>query len=115
VDKTSRQLSIEGTLLNATHPCPHATAQEGPRIILNFLAKGRTDVAKHRAVFELKVATTSEPLRGSDVPGDKRAIHHILGRCEPKRIRLIRRSTWVEDFFVQWEPEKCTLGEALEQ
>jgi len=26
-----------------------------------------------------------------------------------------RRSTWVEEVLIQWDPENCTFGDALEQ
>jgi len=61
------------------------------------------------------MVTTAEPLRGSDVPGDKANIQYILARCEPRRVRHGRRSIWVEEFLVQWGPENCTFGDALEQ
>jgi hypothetical protein len=35
-------------------------------------------------------------------------------RNEPRRVKHGRRSTWVEEFLVQWGPEHCTFGEALE-
>ena len=56
-----------------------------------------------------------EPLRGSDAPGDKASIQRILARSEPRRIRHGRHKTWVEEYLVQWGPEHCTFGEALEQ
>ena len=31
------------------------------------------------------------------------------------RIKHGRRSTYVDEFLVRWEPEECTFGEALEQ
>jgi hypothetical protein len=56
-----------------------------------------------------------EPLRGSDARGDTAAIHHILARSEPIRIKHDRRHTCVEEFLVRWEPETCTFGEVLEK
>ena len=58
---------------------------------------------------------TVEPLRGNGALGDKASMHHILAYCDPRCICYHRRSTWVEEFLVQWELETCTLGEALEQ
>ena len=31
------------------------------------------------------------------------------------RIKYGRRSSWVEEFLVRWEPETCTFDKALEQ
>ena len=52
---------------------------------------------------------------GIDALDDKAVIHHILAHSEPMRIRYGRRSTWIEEFLVRWEPETCTFGDALEQ
>ncbi len=68
-----------------------------------------------RSGHKRKIHTTVEPLRGSDAPWDTAAIHHILARSEPRRIKHGRRSTWIEEFLVRWEPETCTFEEALEQ
>ncbi len=38
-----------------------------------------------------------------------------MARTEPRRVRHGRRSTWVEEFLVQWGPEHCIFREALEQ
>ena len=62
-----------------------------------------------------KIHAVVEPLKGSDAPGDKAAIHHILARSEPIRIIYGRRSTWVEEFLIRWEHEMCTFGDAREQ
>ena len=47
--------------------------------------------------------------------GDKAAIHHILARAEPRRIKHGRRSTCVDEFLVCREPAKYTFCESLEQ
>ncbi len=39
----------------------------------------------------------------------------MLERCTPRRIKHNRRSTYVEEFLVQWDPEECTLQEAQTQ
>ena len=36
----------------------------------------------------------------------------MLERCTPRRIKHNRRSNYVEEFLVQWDPEECTLQEA---
>ena len=111
----SRHLSIEKALLYPSRSRPRAPIPGGPRIVLNFLAKGRTGVARHGVVPKRKVVTIVDPLGDIDVPGNKAVINHILARCEPRRVRHYRRSKRVEEFLVQWEQETCTLGEALEQ
>jgi len=82
-------------------------------MVLNFLAKKRLGSAHRRASHDRKMITI-ETLRGSDAPGDKATIYHVLVRYKPICIRHNCRSTWVEEFFFQWETEQCTLGEALD-
>jgi len=101
VGRASRQLSIERSLLHPTRSLTRANTIRGIHIVLNFAAKGRDGATKHRAALKRKAPTTVKPIRGSNAPGDKVAIHHILARCDPRRIRHNLRSTWVENFLVQ--------------
>jgi hypothetical protein len=59
--------------------------------------------------------TTIEPLQVSDAQWDKASIKQILAHSEPRRVSHNRRSTWIDEFLIQWGPEHCTFGEALEQ
>ena len=115
VDRASRQLSIDGTLLHPADPRLQTTPQGGHRITLNFPAKGRAGAVRHKAVPKRKASTTIVPLRGSDAPGNKATINHVLARCEPRQIHHNKCSAWVEELLVQWEPEKCTPREARKQ
>ena len=83
--------------------------------MLNILAKKRKGTSHRRTTDKRRRPITIEPLRGSDAPGDKVSIIRILARSEPRRVRHGRYKTWVEEYLVQWGPEHCTLGEALEQ
>ena len=53
-----------------------------------------------------------EPLRGSDANEENAGITLVLARCTPRRINQANRSTYVEEFLVQWDPEECTLQDA---
>ncbi len=75
----------------------------------------RIHIPPIRPDHKRKIPTTREPLRGSDAPGTTAAIHHIMARAEPRRIKHGRKSTWVKEFLVRWEPETSTFGEILEQ
>jgi hypothetical protein len=83
--------------------------------MVNFPSKENTRTSHRRKFDKRKRATTIEPLRGSNAPGDKATIQRILARSEPLRVHHGRRKTWVEEFLVQWGPEYCTFGDALEQ
>ena len=72
-------------------------------------ARGKTSPPPRRR------AGSKRGQKGSDAPGDKASIRHILACTELRCVRHGRRSTWVEEFLVQWGPEHCTFGEALEQ
>jgi hypothetical protein len=37
-----------------------------------------------------------------------------MAQSEPRCVRHGRRKTWVKEFLVQWGPEYCTFGNALE-
>jgi hypothetical protein len=65
-----------------------------------------------KANLKRKLIITIEPLRGSDASGETVSISLVLAKCTPHRIKHNRRSTYVEEFLVQWDPEECTLREA---
>ena len=83
--------------------------------MLNIPTKKKTGTSHRRNSDKRRRPTTIEPIRGSDAPGDKASIQCILARSEPRRVRHGRYKTWVEEYLVQWGPEHCTFGEALEQ
>ena len=107
VDAVSKQLSIQRARLRATRSHP----QGGPA----RSAKIKLHIPHNRPGHKRKIHTTVEPLTGSDAPGKTVAIDHILARSIPKRRKHGRRSTWLEEFLVRWEPETCTFGNTLEQ
>jgi len=51
------------------------------------------------ANLKRKAHRINEPLRRSDAPGGKAAIHLILGRCHPRCILYHKRSPWVEEIL----------------
>jgi len=104
VDNVSKQLSIRRALLRATRAHPQGGPARPTRATLH--------IRPSRSGHKRKTHPTVEPLWGSDAPGDKAAIHHILARSKPVRIKHGHRSTWVDEFLIRWEPEK--FGEALE-
>ena len=110
LDNATNQLSIESSL-----PKRVANSTNRTRIFLHFPTKGKTKTPRGQTGAKRIRSTTIEPLRGSDAPGDNAFIQQILARSEPRRVRHNRRSTWVKAFLVQWGPEHCTFGEALEQ
>jgi hypothetical protein len=115
LDRATKQLSIESALSSwaATRASTRETQQE--RIMLNIPSRKKKGASHQRNSDKRRRPTTVEPLRGSDAPGDKASIQRILARSEPRRIRHGRHKTWVEEYLVQWGPEHCTFGEALEQ
>jgi len=48
-------------------------------------------------------------------PGDEATVQQVLAHSKPRRLRHGRRSTWVEEFLVQWGPEHITFGDAFER
>jgi len=114
VNRATKQLSIERALAQRADIRTDATATHGTRIVMSFTTKGKSGAPLLRATYKRRRATTIEPLRGSDAPGDKAFIRQVLDRSKPRRVRHGRRSTWVEEFLVQWGPEHCTFGKALE-
>jgi hypothetical protein len=115
VERANKQLSIESSLAKRDAVLAAANNTHRTRILLIFSAKGKTRTPRGQAGAKRVRSTIIELLRGSDAPGDKASVLHILARCEPRRVHHNRRSTWVEKFLVQWGPEHCTLGEALDQ
>ena len=83
--------------------------------MLNIPTRKKKGASHWRDSDKRRRPTTVEPLRGSDAPGDKASIQRILARSEPRRFHHGRHKTWVEEYLVQWGPEHCTFGEALEQ
>jgi hypothetical protein len=107
VDNASKQLSIRRALLRAARAHLIGRPAQAAKITLY--------IPNNRPGHKRKTRNTVKPLRGSDAPGDKATIHHIIARSEPGRIKHGRRSTWVNEFLERWEQEECTFGEALEQ
>jgi hypothetical protein len=114
VDRATKQLSIERALEKRAVTRADANTIHSARIVLNF-PRGKFGAPRRRASYKRGQATTIEPLRGSDAPGYIASIQQVLARSKPSRARHGRRSTWVEEFLVQWGPEHYTFEEALEQ
>jgi hypothetical protein len=68
----------ERALLIPIRSLTQANTSRGPRIVLDFAKKGRASAANHGAAPTRKNGIIVEPLRGSDAPGNKSAIHHIM-------------------------------------
>ncbi len=115
VDMASKQLSIERALAQRAFTRADASTTHNARIVLNFPTRGKSGAPRRRVTYKRGRATTIETLRGSDAPGDKASTQQVLARSEPRRVRHGRRSTWVEEFLIQWGLEHCTFGEAFEQ
>ncbi len=106
VDRATKKLSIERALAQRTGTRADANTTHSDCIVLNFLTRGKQGLRiVEQPTHARGRATTIEPLRGSDAPGDKGSIQQVLAQSEPSRVRHGRRSTWVEDFLVQWLPE----------
>ena len=114
-DRATQQLCIERALAQRAATRANANTTHSARIVLNFPTRGKSGALRRRATYRRGRATTIEPLRGSDASGDKASIQQVLARSKPRRVRHGRRSTWVEEFLVQWGPEHCTFRETLEQ
>ena len=115
VDRATKTLSIEIALAQRAVTWAYANATHNARTVLNFPTRGKSGAPRRRATYKRGRATTIKPLRGSDAPGEKVSIQQVLAQSEPRRVRHGRRSTWEEEFLVQWGPGHCTFGEALEQ
>ncbi len=117
VARASKQLSVEFAIPRATRtpPISQGGLDRYGRITLHFPPKGKTRNNAKNLGYKRKIHTIVEPLKGSDAPGDKAAIHYVLARSEPRRIKHDRRYTWVEEFLVLWGTETCTFGEVLGQ
>ncbi len=115
LDRATKQLSIESALSRWAATRANLRHTQHAHIRLNFPTKYKTGTSHRRKSDKRRRPTTIEPLRGSDAPGDNANIQRILARSEPRRVRHGRRKTWVEEYLVEWGPEYCTFGEALEQ
>jgi hypothetical protein len=89
--------------------------EAAPRLVMHFMPRGKKGAFNRGPTNKRKAPQTIAPIKVSDAPGGNASIQKVLARSEPRRIRHIRRSTYVEEFLVQWGPEKCTPAEALEQ
>ena len=94
---------------------PEDPARAARLLVLHFPSKGKARTTHKRAGLKRKTYNTDEYLRSNDAQRDEVAIHFMLVRFNPIRIRHGRRSTWVDKFLVRWEPETCIFGEALER
>jgi hypothetical protein len=108
LSRASRQPTIEEALRNVPPAPAQSTTGAGTRIALHF-KKRRNKGSKHAQSSKRKQAPTTEPLRGSDAPGEKASIIKVLARTDPRKVKHNRRFTYVEEFLVQWGPENCTL------
>jgi len=80
---------------------------------LSIPPKRRAD--RRKAYLKRKVLTTRDPLRCNDPNGETTGIGLVLERYTPPRIKHNRRSIYVEELLVQWDPEDCALQEAQTQ
>ena len=113
--RVTRQPTIVEAFRHTPPPQPHKTGDTTPRLEMHFRTRGKQWPSKRGPANKRKVPQTIAPLRGSDAPKGSASIQKILVRSNPRRIKHNRRSTYVEEFLVQWGPEQCTLAEALEQ
>jgi len=98
LDRATKQLSIKRALSQRAVAREDANATQRARMVLNFPTKGKLGAPRRRAPYKRKQATTVEPLRISNAPGDKATIQQMLARSKPRRVRHGQRSTWVEEF-----------------
>jgi hypothetical protein len=115
VDIATKHLSIESSLFKRAATLADSNSTNRTRTLVHFPVNGKARNRRRQAGAKRVRSTTIEPLRGSDAPGDKAFVQEILARSEPSRVRHNRRSTWIKEFLVQWGPEYCAFGEALEQ
>ena len=113
--QATRQHSIRSAFTRLENIPPVTQADPPPKLTLHFPTPRMRKADKRRANLKRKAPITREPLRGSDASGENANITRILSRCTPRRIRTPQGSTLVEEFLVQWDPEDCTLQEALTQ
>jgi hypothetical protein len=114
ISMATRQPTIKEALSNIPPPPAQATFRESSRIVLHFQPR-RGKGSKRNPASKRKPTPIVEPLRGSDAPGGNASIISVLARAEPRKIERNRRFTHVEEFLVQWGPERCTVDEAQEQ
>jgi hypothetical protein len=74
IDNATKQVSIERSLSQRAAAHANANGANHTRVLLSFPAKGKTWALRHQACTKRGRATTIEPLRGSDAPGDKASI-----------------------------------------
>ena len=116
--KATRQHSIKSIFDHAQPLQGEGPQGPQPKITLHFpsprqrKSERRKRNLKRKQDLTRKALTTQEPLRDSDANGDNAGIKLVLARCTPRRITHNKRSTYVEEFLVQWDPEECTLLEA---
>jgi len=115
LDRATRHSSIHSALARLPRDPTEGHAGHPPTITLRLPPPRRRKADKRKADLKRKALITREPLRGSDANGENAEISLILEKCTPRRIKHNRRSTYVEDFPVQWDPEDCTLQEAQTQ
>jgi hypothetical protein len=108
VDRSTKQQPIKESLGNSRYLRREAASRDA-KVVLHFPSPRIVKAAKRHAALKRKAHSTITLLRVSDAANDKTAIHHISVRCKPLRIRHGRRSTWVEEFLIQWEPERYTV------
>jgi len=111
----TRQHYIKSALTRHPRNPTERNAVPIAKLILHFPSPRRRKADKRKADLKRKARTTIEPLRGSDANGENAGVNLVLERCTPRRIKHNRRSTFVEEFLVQWDPEDCTLQETQTQ
>ena len=115
LDRATRQQSITSAFTGTTRNPNEGHMAPPAKITLHFPTPRQRRVDKRKADLKRKAITTIEPLRGSDANGENAGISLILARSTPRRIKHNKRSTYVEEFIVQWDPEDCTLHEDQQQ
>ena len=115
LDKATRECSILIAILQPARTPPSGTTTTTYENHLPLPLPKTAEGEKRGADFIRKAHPVIEPLQESGAPEDQAAIHLILARCDTLRIKHYRRSTWVAEVAVQWEPEQCTLQGVLEE
>jgi len=104
-----------GSIQAHSSPLSHLKGRGNPLLTLHFTTRSKQRAFKRGPTKKRKAPQTIAPIEGSDSPGGNVSIERVLVRSEPRRVRHNRRFTYVEEFLVQWGPEKCTLTEGLEK
>jgi hypothetical protein len=113
--RATLQSSATGAFTGTPHNPTGGQLAQRTKITLHFPAPRQRKADKRKADLKRKLRTTIEPLRGSDANGETTSISLALARCTTRRIKHNRRSTYVEEFLVKWDPVDCTLQEAQQQ